>query len=44
MGNELLLKGQRVLPQKLNKAGYIFEYDNIEKALNNIFNSPHLFK
>lgn len=36
MGDALLLSGQKVLPIKITKSGYIFEFDNINKALANI--------
>jgi uncharacterized protein (TIGR01777 family) len=37
MGETLLLNGQRVLPNKITKAGYSFEFGNLNKALNNLF-------
>jgi uncharacterized protein (TIGR01777 family) len=37
MGETLLLNGQRVLPNKITKAGYSFEFDNLKKALDNLF-------
>lgn len=37
MGETLLLNGQRVLPNKIIKAGYSFEFDNLKKALDNLF-------
>lgn len=37
MGEALLLNGQRVLPDKITKAGYSFEFDNLKKALDNLF-------
>lgn len=37
MGETLLLNGQRVLPNKITKAGYSFEFDNLNKALDNLF-------
>lgn len=37
MGDTLLLNGQKVLPDKIIKAGYSFEFDNLNKALNNLF-------
>lgn len=36
MADLLLLKGQKVLPQKALQNNYIFEYKHIENALNNI--------
>jgi uncharacterized protein len=36
MGEELLLKGQKVLPDKLLKSGYKFQYDNLKAALTEI--------
>jgi len=35
MGNELLLKGKKVLPTKILKAGYQFQCPNLEEALVN---------
>lgn len=37
MGNELLLKGQRVLPKKLQELGFTFSYPNIKDALQEEF-------
>ena len=37
MGETLLLNGQRVLPNKITKAGYSFEFDNLKKALDDLF-------
>ena len=37
MGEALLLNGQRVLPDKITKAGYSFEFDYLKKALDNLF-------
>ena len=37
MGDSLLLNGQKVLPNKITKAGYSFEFDNLKKALANLF-------
>jgi NAD dependent epimerase/dehydratase family enzyme len=34
---ELLLSGQRVLPRRLEAAGFQFEHPRIEDALNAIF-------
>ena len=31
--SELLLKGQRVLPKRLNEAGYVFKYPSLQEAL-----------
>jgi len=36
MGEELLLAGQRVVPEKLTKAGYQFKYPQLENALQDI--------
>ena len=36
MGKALLLEGQRVFPNKLNQAGYVFNYPTLSKALKNI--------
>ncbi|MEE8575521.1 MAG: TIGR01777 family oxidoreductase [Thermodesulfobacteriota bacterium] len=33
MGNTLLLKGQRVVPERLQKSGYIFKYPDLYGAL-----------
>lgn len=33
----LVLEGQRVFPEKLQKAGYLFQYEKVDKALLNIF-------
>jgi len=38
MGVELLLSGQRVIPEKMTQAGYQFKYSNLENALANIVN------
>lgn len=35
----LVVEGQRVLPEKLLKAGFHFSYEKIDDALENIFNS-----
>jgi NAD dependent epimerase/dehydratase family enzyme len=37
MGETLLLNGQRVLPNKITKFGYSFEFDNLNKALDNLY-------
>jgi len=37
MGENLLLKGQNVIPRKLEESGFKFTYPNIEPALNDIF-------
>jgi uncharacterized protein len=37
MGENLLLNGQRVLPNKITKFGYSFEFDYLNKALDNLF-------
>lgn len=36
MGENLLLKGQRVIPQKLTKEGFIYQYPFIDDALVNL--------
>ena len=36
MGERLLLSGQKVIPLALNRAGFIFDYENIAEALENI--------
>jgi NAD dependent epimerase/dehydratase family enzyme len=36
MGKTLLLKGQKVVPQKLLNLGYKFHFQTIEKALKNL--------
>ncbi len=41
MGEELLLKGQKVLPQKLLDHGYQFQYPTIESALNQLLRGQH---
>ncbi|MDF2965556.1 MAG: rcp [Rickettsiaceae bacterium] len=38
VGEELLLKGQRVVPQKLIEAGYQFKFAKLESALKDIVN------
>ena len=38
MGEELLLSGQRVVPEKISKAGYHFIYEDIEAALSDVIN------
>jgi uncharacterized protein (TIGR01777 family) len=37
MGDTLLLNGQRVLPNKITKAGYSYKFDNLKKALDDLF-------
>lgn len=37
MGESLLLRGQRVLPLRLNRAGFLFDYERIEDAFSRIF-------
>ncbi len=36
MGEELLLSGQRVIPNKLIDAGYVFQYKELESALSDV--------
>jgi len=36
MGEELLLSGKKVMPQKVLDAGYTFEYKTLEEALKNV--------
>lgn len=36
MGEELLLSGQRVVPEKITQAGYQFKFSNLESALRDI--------
>ena len=33
MGEELLLAGKKILPKKIQAAGYAFLYENLEQAL-----------
>ena len=33
MADELLLKGQRVLPRRLQEAGFLFAYNTLAEAL-----------
>ena len=35
MGEELLLKGKKILPEKVLEAGYKFQYPHLEDALLN---------
>ncbi len=37
MGESLLLKGQRVLPERLTQAGYTFQFPTLSKALSHEF-------
>ncbi len=37
MGEEILLADQKVIPEKLEKEGFQFEYPSLEKAMNEIF-------
>jgi len=37
MGEELLLSGLPVMPDKVSKAGYKFRFANLEVALRDIF-------
>jgi len=39
MAGELLLNGQRVLPQRLEQAGFAFQYPDIEGALGAVYNA-----
>ena len=39
MAEELMLIGQRVLPEKLQRAGYVFKFADVERALNNLLSS-----
>jgi hypothetical protein len=39
MANELLLKGQRVVPKKVLNTGFNFTYSHIDQALQNILTS-----
>jgi NAD dependent epimerase/dehydratase family enzyme len=39
MADELLLNGQRVLPQRLEEAGYAFAYRDLPAALSAIYGS-----
>jgi uncharacterized protein len=36
MGKELLLSGEKVIPEKLLKAGFTFSYSNLSEALQNL--------
>lgn len=40
MAEELLLSGQRVIPQKLLESGYIFQFPHLKAALKQILNHP----
>ena len=37
MGETLLLKGQKVLPERITKAGFSFKYPKLEDALSHLF-------
>lgn len=37
MADELLLNGMRIIPEKLLKAGFVFQFDNLQKALKDIY-------
>ena len=39
---DMLLTGQRVLPEKALKSGYKFKYPEVDEALRAIFNPPTL--
>lgn len=39
MGKNLLLQGQRVIPNNLMKAGYKFKFQTLDSALNDIFDN-----
>ena len=39
MADELLLSGQRVIPEKLRKHGFSFQYQELEPALRSILQS-----
>jgi NAD dependent epimerase/dehydratase family enzyme len=39
MAQDLLLDGQKVLPQRLEKAGYEFQYPQLADALGDILSS-----
>jgi NAD dependent epimerase/dehydratase family enzyme len=36
---ELILKSRWVIPERLQNEGYVFKYDKIDDALNNILNT-----
>jgi NAD dependent epimerase/dehydratase family enzyme len=36
MGEEMLLGGQKVVPRKLEKAGFKFEFDDIDAATSSV--------
>ena len=36
MADELLLKGQRVVPRRLQEAGFEFRYNSLTEALSNL--------
>lgn len=36
MSRELLIEGQKVLPSKLLKHGYVFKYERVEESLNKL--------
>jgi uncharacterized protein (TIGR01777 family) len=40
---ELVLKSRRVVPVRLTRAGYKFKFDNIQTALDDLFNRQHAF-
>ncbi len=43
MGEALLLNGQKVVPDKIIKAGYSFKFNNLKTALQNIYPKYNLF-
>jgi len=42
MGEELLLAGKKVYPLKVEKAGFKFKYESVEKALSNVLQRSSL--
>src|SRR5690606_4463642 len=37
MGEKLLLQGQQVVPLRLNRAGFIFDFETLDEALADLF-------